>query len=116
MTPDAQLDRCLMALSHATRRAIIDRLSAGETRVTDLAGELPIALNTVSKHIRTLEGAGLVRRRVEGRTHFLSLDRERLMAVRKWMEMATHEWSTRLAALEAHLDQQAVQEPKGEAK
>jgi len=61
------LDQTLGALADPTRRAILERLSRGEARVTELARPFDISLNSVSKHIRRLELAGLVRRRRAGR-------------------------------------------------
>ena len=57
---EGQLDDTLVALSDGTRRAILDRLSRGEARVTEVAQPFAISLNSVSKHIRILERAGLV--------------------------------------------------------
>ena len=79
------LDETLSALADPTRRAILARLAMGEARVTDLAQPFPISLNSVSKHIRMLERAKLVRRRVEGRDHWLSLDLRPLSEVEAWM-------------------------------
>ena len=66
-----ELDHTLLALADPTRRGILERLSAGEARVTDVAADFPISLNSVSKHVRFLERAALVERRVVGREHFL---------------------------------------------
>ena len=63
-----------MALSDPTRRAIVERLSRGPTRVTDVAAPFDMSLNAVSKHIKVLEAARLVRRKREGREHTLELD------------------------------------------
>ena len=60
---ELDLDHILIALADPTRRAILERLSAGESRVTELAHPFAISLNSVSKHIRVLERAHLVRRR-----------------------------------------------------
>src|SRR5439155_26368797 len=72
--PAGVLDRVFSAVSDPTRRAILARLADSDARVTDVASAFPISLNSTSKHIRVLEGAGLVRRTVRGREHFLSLD------------------------------------------
>jgi len=69
------LDDTLIALADDTRRSILKRLASGDARVTEVAAPFEISLNSVSKHIRILERAGLVRRRVAGRDHFLSLER-----------------------------------------
>jgi len=65
------LDDTLIALADETRRDILKRLAAGDARVTEIAAPFAISLNSVSKHIRILERAGLVRRRITGRDHFL---------------------------------------------
>ena len=62
------LDDTLVALSDGTRRSILKRLAAGDARVTEIAAPFDISLNSVSKHVRLLERAGLVRRRVSGRS------------------------------------------------
>ncbi len=94
------VDRTLMALADPTRRAILKRLSAGEARVTELARPFDISLNAVSKHIRILERARLVRRRVEGREHFLAFNPKPLDETIKWMETQHAFWAARLDALE----------------
>src|SRR4029077_9000876 len=69
--PVMDLDDTLIALADDTRRSILKRLAAGEARVTEVAAPFGISLNSVSKHIRLRERAGLVRRLVPGRDHFL---------------------------------------------
>ena len=97
------LDDTLIALADDTRRSILQRLSSGQARVTELAAPYPISLNSVSKHIRILERAGLVRRQVSGRDHFLSLDPKPLDDIAEWMVKMRDFWSGRLDALEAAL-------------
>jgi DNA-binding transcriptional ArsR family regulator len=94
------LDRTLMALADRTRRAILERLSRGEARVTELAHPFDMSLNAVSKHIRILERADLVRRRTAGREHFLSFNRHQLDEVVNWIETQRAAWNARLDALE----------------
>ena len=98
------LDLTLVALADPTRRAILQRLSRGEARVTELAAPFPISLNSVSKHIRILERAQLVRRRRSGKEHLLSLDQQPLEAAAAWMTAQRNIWNTRLDVLEALLD------------
>ena len=99
------LDQTLTALADPTRRAILAKLaSEGEARVTDVARPFPISLNSVSKHIRMLERAELVRRRVEGREHFLTLNPAPLDAAAKWIEDQRALWAWRLGELEKALD------------
>jgi DNA-binding transcriptional ArsR family regulator len=68
------LDTVFAALADPARRAILRRLSEGEATVGEVAAPLGLAPPTVTKHLKTLERAGLISRRVEGRTHHLSLD------------------------------------------
>jgi DNA-binding transcriptional ArsR family regulator len=81
----SHLDETLLALADPTRRAILQRLSAGEARVTELAQPFAMSLNAVSKHIRMLERAQLVRRRRVGREHLLSFNPEPLDEAAAWI-------------------------------
>jgi DNA-binding transcriptional ArsR family regulator len=94
------LDRTLLALADPTRRAILQRLSAGEARVTDVAQPFRMSLNAVSKHIRVLERAKLVKRRRAGRDHYLSYRAGPLDAAAHWIEQTRHFWAARLDTLE----------------
>ncbi|WP_224249496.1 ArsR/SmtB family transcription factor [Hyalangium gracile] len=102
-TTQTQLDHTLLALADPTRRAILHRLTQGEARVTELAEPFEISLNAVSKHIRLLERAHLVRRRKAGREHFLSFNPEPLDAATAWIEEQRTLWNYRLEALDALL-------------
>jgi DNA-binding transcriptional ArsR family regulator len=97
------LDHTLIALADPTRRAILQRLSRGEARVTELAQPFDISLNSVSKHIRILERAELVKRRVSGREHFLTFNPAPLESAAEWIERHRTFWTDRLDALEAAL-------------
>lgn len=98
-----QLDDTLIALADETRRSILKRLAAGEARVTEVAAPFGISLNSVSKHIRLLERAGLVRRRVSGRDHFLALEPQPFDELTRWMHETRELWNSRLDRLEAAL-------------
>lgn len=97
------LDDTLIALADDTRRSILARLASGDARVTEVAAPFDISLNSVSKHIRLLERAGLVSRRVAGRDHFLTLQRKPFDELTEWMLKTREFWNTRLDALEAAL-------------
>jgi DNA-binding transcriptional ArsR family regulator len=99
--PTGVLDRVFAAVSDPTRRAILTRLADSEARVTDVAGDFPISLNSTSKHIRVLEGAGLVRRRVHGREHILSLEAAPLAEAAEWIDHYRVFWTEQLASLDA---------------
>ena len=94
------LDLTLGALADSTRRALLSRLSRGDARVTDLARPFDVSLNSISKHLRRLERAGLVRRRRSGREHILSLNPAPLEEAAAWMERQRSLWSARLDALD----------------
>lgn len=98
--PEARLDRTLVALADPTRRAILERLSQGEARVTELAAPFSISLNSVSKHIRMLERAELVQRRIAGKEHLLSFNRAPLEEAALWIESQRALWTRRLSALD----------------
>jgi DNA-binding transcriptional ArsR family regulator len=97
------LDDTLIALADDTRRTILKRLASGEARVTEVAAPFGISLNSVSKHIRLLERAGLVRRRVSGRDHFLALEPQPFDELTRWMRETREFWSSRLDHLEVAL-------------
>lgn len=102
--PHASLDQTLIALADPTRRAILQRLSRGEARVTELAEPFDISLNSVSKHIRMLERARLVKRRRAGREHYLSINPKPLDDTAVWINMTRNAWKARLDALAALLE------------
>ena len=97
---ESRLNATLMALADPTRRAILGRLGNGEARVTELAEPFAMSLNAVSKHIRVLERARLVRRRRAGREHLLSLNPAALDEAAAWMQEQHTFWTARLDALE----------------
>jgi DNA-binding transcriptional ArsR family regulator len=110
---NGRLDQTLMALADPTRRAILQRLSTGEARVTDLARPFAISLNSVSKHIRMLERADLVRRRRAGREHLLSFNPQSLDEAAAWIETQRAFWTARLDALERELSQPETSRKQG---
>jgi len=97
------LDAAFGALADPSRRAIIADLRGGERRVTDLARPFPVSLNAVSKHVKVLERAGLVRRRVLGRDHYISLAAQPLRDASTWLDHYRAFWEPRLEALETLL-------------
>jgi DNA-binding transcriptional ArsR family regulator len=101
------LDSTFVALSDATRRKILDRLARGEARVTEVAAAFPISLNSVSKHIKLLERAELVERRVIGRDHFLRIRTETLDVAHQWIDQKRAFWKAQLVALDEMLARQA---------
>jgi len=101
----ARLDAVFAALADPTRRAIIERLSQSEARVTDVAERFPMSLNAVSKHIRVLEASGVVERHRKGRDHILSINARSLDEVDGWIERMRRHWEERLDAMERLLSE-----------
>lgn len=99
----ASLDRVFRALADPTRRHMLRSLAARERTVSELAHPFRISLAAASKHVKALERAGLVRRTVQGRTHFCRLDPKPLAGVHEWLGFYERFWTERLDALEALL-------------
>jgi DNA-binding transcriptional ArsR family regulator len=98
-----QLDTTLMALADPTRRAILQRLAHGPAKVTEVAKPFRISLNSVSKHIRVLERARLVKRHVSGREHVLTFDPAPLHHAEQWIHDHLVFWTQQLDELEERL-------------
>ncbi|SMC82586.1 metalloregulator ArsR/SmtB family transcription factor [Rhizobium sp. RU36D] len=98
---DDDLSRILKAAGDTTRRHILTLLvQEGALRVTALAAHFDMSLNSVSKHIKVLEEAGLVTRRTVGREHFIAAELEPLKLTETWFTQLKSIWELRLAALE----------------
>lgn len=111
----ARLDAVFAALADPTRRAIIERLSRGEARVTEIAEPFRMSLNAVSKHIRVLEASGVVERQRKGRDHILSINTRSLDEVDGWIERTRCYWEKRLDAMEGLL-RELKRDPKPGSK
>jgi DNA-binding transcriptional ArsR family regulator len=104
MVEDPALDRTYAALADPTRRALLVALRDGEARITDLAAPLPMTFAGVSRHVGVLETAGLVKREVRGREHWLSLRPETLTVAERWIGEQTSFWARRAQALAQRLE------------
>jgi DNA-binding transcriptional ArsR family regulator len=93
------------ALADPSRREILDLLRTGERTVGDLVGRLKQSQPGVSKHLRVLRAAGLVVARRDGRRRWYRLRAQPLTEVDLWLEPFRAHWSTRLDALERHLEE-----------
>ena len=92
-----KLSTLLKAVSDATRRSLLTVLcQQGKTRVTDLARIYDLSLNAVSKHIKVLEKAGLVRRETIGRTHWIAADLTQTTEIEDWFRSLKSIWELRL--------------------
>ncbi len=98
-----QLTDTLVALSHPSRRAIIGRLvESGPARFTDIAEPFDVALNAVTKHLKLLERAGLIKREKRGREVFISFRGEPLRELAVWVHEYERFWNDRLDEFEQH--------------
>ena len=100
------LDAVFHALGDATRRRMLADLVVGSRTVGELAEPFSISLAAASKHIKTLERAGLIRREVRGRMHLCHLDPGPLASAHEWLAVYERFWTGRLDALERLLDQE----------
>jgi DNA-binding transcriptional ArsR family regulator len=108
-----QLDSVFHALGDATRRRMLRELADGERTVSQLADPFSISLAAASKHIKSLEKAGLIRREIRGRTHLCRLDPGPLASAHEWLGTYERFWTNRLDVLERLLRQEiAGKSPK----
>jgi DNA-binding transcriptional ArsR family regulator len=108
---DKKLDHIFGALSDPTRRLIVERLSAGETSVGELASRLPMSGPAVTKHLRVLERAGLLTRTKAGRIRVCALKREPLNNAAAWIEKYRQFWDERFDDLAKFMEETAGQKP-----
>ena len=102
--PSRSLNSTFAALADPTRRAILARLARGQTSVTKLARPFDISLPAVSKHLRVLEHAGLIRREKEGRIHRCRFIGGPMKDAALWIERYRRFWEGQLDALAEYLD------------
>lgn len=93
------------ALADPTRRAIVARLAEGSATVNELAAPFDISLPAISRHLKVLEGAGLIRREVEAQKRRCHLRADALQHASDWIETTRAFWNARLDALDAYLDE-----------
>lgn len=101
-----QLDSIFHALADSTRRSLLRRLTESEHSISELAEPFDMSLAAASKHIKVLENAGLVERRIKGRHHFCRLSPEKLSAAWEWLRFYERFWNSRLGVLEKMLDEE----------
>jgi len=106
------LDRTFGALADPTRRRILEHLAGGDRCVTDLARPYRMSLPAVSKHLRVLENAGLVRRQRDGRVHRLKLEAKPMQQALAWIEEYRKFWEESFDRLDEYLKQLQTKETK----
>ncbi len=115
MQPDA-LDAVFHALAHPARREMLRRLTERERNLSDLAEPLEMSFPAASKHVRVLERAGLVDRRVEGRSHVCRINAEPLKGVADWTEAYRAFWEASFQRLDEVLEAMKAEAKLGESK
>ncbi len=103
---ERRLDRTFAALADPTRRRLLAHLARGNQNVTSLAEPHAMSLPAISKHLRVLEKAGLLRRRRYGRVHQLQLEAEPLQVAARWIEKYREFWEGSLDRLAAYLEKE----------
>lgn len=106
MVTNGGFDSIFQALADPTRRAILDRLRAGEGTVGELAAPFPVSRPAISKHLGVLARAGLVEREARGRETVVRLNAEPLLAARSWTDRYRRFWEGRLDALADYLERE----------
>ena len=106
------LDATFGALADPTRRAILARLARGQAMVTELAEPFAMSLPAISKHLRVLESAGLLRREIDGRVHRCRLAANPMKNAAAWIAQYRAFWESQFDALEKYLEATADKEKK----
>lgn len=115
MHQEDRLSRTFSALADPTRRAILERLAAGEAGVVELAATSTLTQPAITKHLKVLEAAGLVGRTRDGRRRPALLRGGGLDDADDWLRRVRDEWVDRLDRLEAHLDDRTDATTTGES-
>jgi DNA-binding transcriptional ArsR family regulator len=106
------LDRVFHALAHPARRAMLRSLTGGERNLSELAAPLRMSFPAASKHVRVLERARLVRRRIVGRTHLCRIEGKPLGDANGWLEQYRRFWEESFERLDALLDELQTEKKK----
>jgi DNA-binding transcriptional ArsR family regulator len=108
---DADLDALFLALADPTRRGMVTRLSRGPATIGELGRPYAISKPAVTKHVRTLESAGLIRRERQGRYHRCVLNGEAMRHAELWIEQYRRLWEGSLDRLARHVEGSRVDHP-----
>lgn len=99
-----ELSLALAAAAHPIRRDMLARLAREALKVGALSEAYAVSLPAISRHLKTLERAGLVERRIEGRSHIIALRGEGLRRIEQWSVAQSAEWAGRLAKLKSLME------------
>jgi DNA-binding transcriptional ArsR family regulator len=108
------LTQTFSALADPTRRAIIARLAAGEATVGEIAKPFDISGPAISRHLKVLEEARLIERKVQARWRVCSLRREKLAEAQTWIDEMREFWTKGFDRLDALLEAEAKETPRKE--
>jgi DNA-binding transcriptional ArsR family regulator len=97
------------ALAHPLRRDIVERLSGGSSTVAEVTGDFGVSKPTISRHLRTLEEAGVVTRLIDGRTHRLFLNPETLAQTSHWIDDQRDRWERLFDVVDDYLQERKEQ-------
>ena len=95
------------ALAHPIRREIVERLSGGPATVGELTGDFGVSKPTISRHLKTLEEAGVVSRVVDGRSHRLALRPDTLAETSEWLDRQRARWEALFDVVGEYLEERA---------
>jgi DNA-binding transcriptional ArsR family regulator len=93
------------ALAHPLRREIVERLSAGPANIGEVTRGFGVSKPTISRHLRTLEDAGIVSRVIDGRTHRLTLEPAPLAEASDWIDQQRHRWERLFDVVDEYLEE-----------
>jgi len=110
-----RLSTTFAALADPTRRAILARLTSGQTSVTELAEPHDMSLPAISKHLRVLERSGLIERSRNAQWRPCRLKAAPMKEAVDWLEDYRRHWEERLDRLDAYLKELQNQKPKGKS-
>jgi DNA-binding transcriptional ArsR family regulator len=99
----AGLDRVFSALADPTRRAILRRITRSPATIKEIAKPFRVSFNAISKHVMTLERAGMLRREIKGREHYCWIEPGPLREANEWLENYRQFWELRMDRLEAYV-------------
>jgi DNA-binding transcriptional ArsR family regulator len=108
---EERLDTIFRALADPTRRGMLADLALGEKSIGELAEPLAMSFAGASKHVKVLEDAGLLSRRMAGRTHIVSLNAAPLAEAEAWLRQWERFWSVRLDRLQALVEAERKRNP-----
>ncbi len=109
---EKQLGLVFAALSDATRRGMLARLAQGQTNISTLAAPYKMSQPAISKHMRVLEGAGLIKRTRKGREHLISIAPAPAREAHDWIAYYTRHWISRFDEVDAYLAKNNLKNPK----